>query len=479
MPFPSARESTPIRPSQHKLPPGPSLLNPWKSNFAVQRDLLHFLNTLMQAYGDTVRFRLALWPAYLLNRPEDVKVVLQTKSHLYDKDVLFFRMLRPWLGNGLVTNLKPESWVRQRRLIQPAFHKDRIATFDTIMTRETVEVLQRWETNDEENQPFSMLREMQRLTLRIASRALFGSDLSQQLDLFNQALIEVNEFFSGYLRFPFPPLSVPTPGHQRFWRASRFMDSVVYDLMARRLQTHEERQDLLSLLLQAKDEETGEAMSQQQVRDEALTLLLAGYETTATVLAWLWCLLAQHPRVEERLNRELDDVLAGRLPAGTDLPRLPYLQMILEETLRLYPSGWLEMRRAREADELGGYYVPKNTILVWSPYLLHRHPDFWEQPERFDPERRDRSAPSQRQARGADAWVPFGNGPHRCIGQHFAMTEMALVVATLAQHYRFLLAPGYQPEPEPFITLGARHGMPMIKERRETSTLTAASHPTP
>jgi cytochrome P450 len=461
MPF-----SSMFRPYRGKLPPGPPAFQPWKSNFAVQHDLLFFLNTLIQTYGDTVRFQLAFWPAYLLNSPEDVKRVLQTNSHKYDKDVLFFRMLRPWLGNGLVTNLEPASWLRQRRLLQPAFHKSHIAAFDTIMTTETVEMLQRWDMDNEEGRPLPLLQEMQRLTLRIASRTLFGSDFSQYLDPFNQALIEVNEFFLSYLRFPFPPLSFPMPRHKRFWQAKRFMDSVIYEMIAHRRQTHEGRKDLLSLLLQAKDEETGEQMSQQQVHDEALTLLAAGYETTATVLTWLWCLLAQHPQVEERLHRELDDVLAGRLPTGADLPRLVYLRLILEETLRLYPSGWLEMRKAREADELGGYTVPKNTILIWSPYLLHRHPDFWEQPERFDPERANLPTSSRQQAREADTWIPFGNGPHRCIGQHFAMMEMTLLVATIAQRYRLLLAPGYRPEIEPFITLGARQGLPVLKQRR-------------
>src|SRR5712691_10595856 len=345
MSLPSATERTPIPSAQHKQPPGPSLFRPSQSNFAVQRDLLSFLKTLVQRYGDTVQFRLAIWPAYLLNRPEDVKVVLQARSHNYDKDVLFFSMLRPLLWNGLVTNLKHESWLRQRRLIQPAFHKDRIATFGTTMTTETLEVLERWATSETASKPFPMLPTMQHLTLRIASRSLFGSDLSQLLDPFNQALIDANEFFVGYLRFPFPPLHVPTPRHNRFWRASRFMDGVIYDIIAQRLQKYEEREDLLALLLQLKDEETGEKMSQQQVRDEALTLLLAGYETTATVLSWLWCLLAQHPAVEQRLHRELDDVLAGRTPTVADLPQLPYLRMIIEETLRLYPAGWLEMSR--------------------------------------------------------------------------------------------------------------------------------------
>ncbi len=261
-----------------------------------------------------------------------------------------------------------------------------------------------------------------------------------------------------YVFHPFPPLSVPTPRNLRMQRTIHTLDQLVYRMIAERRSRETERDDLLSMLLSAQDEETGQGMNDRQVRDEVMTLLLAGHETTANTLTWTWYLLSQSPEVERRLHAELNEVLDGRVPTVADLPELKYTRMVIEEALRLYPPTPLLSRKAIAGDEVQGYPIAANSMIMISPYAVHRHPALWEEPERFDPER---FTPERAAARSAYAYFPFGGGPRICIGNNFAMMEAQLILSTVAQRYQLRLIPGHPVEPQMVVTLRPRYGLPM------------------
>ncbi|MDP3767798.1 MAG: cytochrome P450, partial [Dehalococcoidia bacterium] len=255
----------------------------------------------------------------------------------------------------------------------------------------------------------------------------------------------------------------PTPTNLRFRRAMRTLDDIVYGMIEARRNNGADKDDLLSMLLEARDEETGEGMSDKQLRDEVFTMFTAGHETTAAALAWTWYLLSQHPEAEGRLHNELGSVLSGRTPGLDDLQRLPYTRMVIEETLRLYPPVWSIGRMALREDTVLGYRIPAKGQVLLSSYVTHRHPEFWDEPERFDPER---FAPERAASRPRYAYFPFGGGPRQCIGNEFAMMEAQLALATLAQRYRLRLVPGQVVEPEPAVTLRPRHGVMVTVEAR-------------
>ncbi len=326
------------------------------------------------------------------------------------------------------------------------------------MTDATVAMLERWQARSDTGTPLQMEEEMVRLTLWIVGQALFSLDLSQETSTVGPAVTTVLELLADYVFRPFPPLSVPTPRNRRLHLAIHALDQVVYRIIAERRMLPTDTGDLLSMLLLAQDEETGQGMNDRQVRDEVLTLLLAGHETTANTLTWTWYLLSEYPEVERRLQAELNDVLGGRVPTVDDLPNLKYTRMVLEEALRLYPAAPLLSRKAVAADELKGCHVPANSMIMISPYAMHRHPAFWEEPERFEPER---SA-----TRPAYTYFPFGGGPRMCIGNHFAMMEAQLILSTVAQRYQARLVPGHQVEPQMSVTLRPRYGLPMTLQPR-------------
>ena len=445
-----------------KTIPGPRSLNALKAVLAFQHNPLQFLAELQKCYGDIAQFRLATWPIVFISHPDYIKHVLQDNHRNYDKDVLFFQLGRSIAGNGLVTTVGGDGWLRQRRLVQPAFHRQRIAALGTLMTSTTEVMLQQWDTYARERQVFDVAEEMTNLTLQIVSKSLFNVDVGVKDNRFHQAFSQANAFLIDYMLMPFPPLFMPTPRNRRFWQAIKTMDAFVYEIIQNRRQLQVDLGDFLSVLLKAVDED-GQGMDEKQLRDEIVTLLVAGHETSANVLAWAWCLLAQHPEIEERLHAELDQVLSGRIPTTDDLPRLPFTRMILEETMRLYPPGWLLMRRAIEDDEIGGYSIASHTSIAWSAYLSHRHPDFWEKPEHFYP---DHFSAELTAKRPRHAYMPFSTGPRTCLGNSFAMTEMPLLLAMIAQRYRVSLASGYHVELEPLLTLRPKNGVHVSLEHR-------------
>lgn len=458
--MPNVQTARPMAPSRRgKLqPPGPGGYRLLASARSIQRDPLQFLTELTRTYGDIAFIRFLVWPVYVVNHPDFIKQVLQEHHRSYNKDNFDYRLLRPLLGKGLLTN-DGASWLQQRRLIQPTFHRQRLAAFGSPMIEATLAMLERWERCAERGEVLDVASEMMRLTLRIIGQALFSLDLSTQVTTVGQALRSANDYLSA----PFPPLFVPTPRNRRLQTALRRLDALVYDLITARRQSQQDTPDLLSLLLAVRDEQTGEGMNDRQIRDEVITLLLAGHETTAVALCWTWYLLAQHQECEQRLHAEVDAVLGGRLPTVEDLPHLPYSRMVLEEALRLYPPAWSFSRNALADDELGGYHLKAGSIVLLCPYTTHRHPAFWELPEVFDPLR---FTPERVAARPHYAYFPFGGGPRLCIGSAFAMMEAQLILTAVAQRYRLCLGTDARIEPEPLITLRPRGGIPMLLKPR-------------
>jgi cytochrome P450 len=428
-----------------------------------RRDPLRVFAELNEEFGHVVRMK-GLWTAYQLTHPRDIEHVLQTNSQNYRKGRQY-REFRTSIGNGLLIS-DGEFWRRQRRLAQPAFHRQRINAFGQTMVESAESLLVRWQTLEAAGEPFNVVAEMMRLTLRIVGLTIFGTDLSGDTEHIARSLDIARAHAIRRMWQPVKlPVWFPTRSNRVFLRAIRASEQVIYRMIDARRRGEVETDDLLSLLMRARDEETGEAMSDEQLRAEAATMLTAGHETTALALSWTWYLLAEHPEAEARLHAELDAVLeGGRPPTVEDLPRLPYTRMVVEEVLRLYPPAWVVGRTAIDDDEAGGYRIEAKSEVVMCLYVTHRHPEFWDDPGAFDPER---FLPERVAARPRYAYFPFGGGPRQCIGNNFALMEIQLVLATLARRYRLRLAPGRQQvEPEASITLHPRRGIRMTLEAR-------------
>jgi cytochrome P450 len=344
--------------------------------------------------------------------------------------------------------------------MQPAFHRDRIAGYGNLMVGYADRMRHAWT----DNATLDIAREMNRLTLSIVGKTLFDVDVDQQAAAVGEALTAVMESFWMTL-LPFAQLleRLPVPTLRRARMARARLDAIIYRMIADRRASGRDHGDLLSMLLAAQDEDDGGGMTDRQVRDEAMTIFLAGHETTANALTWTWYLLSTAPDVEARLHAEVDRVLQGRLPAVGDLASLPYVERVVTESMRLYPPAWIIGRRAIDAYHLGEYLVPPRSILVMSPYVMHRDGRFYSDPERFDP---GRWTPEFRTALPKFAYFPFGGGPRQCIGESFAWMELILVVAAISQRWRLRLVPNHPVVPQPLITLRTKHGMRMTVERR-------------
>lgn len=434
------------------------------SLFDMQRDPLGFGLRVAQEYGDVVRMKIMGEEGIVLHSPQDIQHVLQTNSRNYSKQTMDYQLLRPLVGNGLLTS-DGDFWLRQRRLMQPAFHRQRIAALADMMVEATLAMLETWEPAIERGEVIAVDQEMARLTLTIVGRALLSFDLGDEANEFGRAFRQANARFGFNNFFSVLLPQLPTRSNRQFKRALRVMDAVVQEIIEerRRQGAGAAPDDLLSLLMEAVDEETGESMTDQQLRDEVMTILLAGHETTANALTWTFYLLSQHPQEAERLYAEVDQVLAGRPPTFEDLGRLTFARQVFQEALRLYPPAWSIARRSIEADVLGGYAIPGGTIVHINIYALHHNPRYWEEPERFWPDRFDEA---RSQGRHRFAFIPFSAGPRKCIGDQFAMTEGLLILATVAQRVALDLAPGHPVAPLPLITLTPKHGMRMIPRRR-------------
>ncbi len=440
-----------------KTPRGPKGVPVLGSVRQMQRDSLGFMLRAGR-YGDVALMRLLLWDHYLVSHPSGVKRVLQENNKNYTKDVLDYNLLKAALGNGLLTN-EGDSWLTQRRLMQPAFHRQRLSGFGEMMVDNTVGMLDdRWKRAEQRGRPVDVSVEMHHLTLRIVGMALFGRDMGGEVDQVGDALTRAQRRMTEQFYLPFLPFWVPTPGHLDFHDAVGKLDEVVYKVIGERREKRGEHRDLLDMLLTARDADTGEGMDDKQVRDEVLTLMLAGHETTANALTWTWYLLSKNPGPARKMREELDRVLGGRTPTMADIPSLAYTRMVLDEAMRLYPPAYAITRRAVEEDEIQGYRIPAGATVMVSPFVTHHHRGFWDNPEGFDPER---FAPEREKSRHPYAYFPFGGGPRLCIGNNFALMEGVLILAAIGQRYRLDLVPGHPVEVEPLITLRAKYGMRM------------------
>jgi len=445
----------------HTLPPGPRGWPVLGMLPAIRRDPVGVFMRGALRFGDVVYFRIGPRRGYLLTNPEDVRHVLQDNARNYHKSPLYDK-LRLFLGNGLLTS-EDDLWLRQRRIAQPAFHRQRVTALAGVMGEAARDAAARWQPFAAAGQPVDVDEEMMRLTRTVVVRALLGADLGPFTSTIDQAWAIVNQHVGeSFWSLGFTD-GWPTQRNRRFQAARAVLRGAVDHVITERRRNPSDSDDLLSMLMSARDEETGEAMTDEQLRVEVTTFLLAGQETTSLALTWTWYLLSQNPRARQRLEDELDAMLDGRPPEYPDLAHLPYLRMVIDEAMRLYPPAWGFSRQALADDRLGGFQLPRGWLAFVIPYVLHRLPAFWRDPDAFDPER---FSPERSADRPKFAYIPFGAGPRQCIGNQFALIETQLIVATLAQAYRLQLVPRHSAEPWPLITLRPRYGMPMIIERR-------------
>ncbi len=405
-------------------------------------------------HGDVVKFRFAWLDYHLLVAPAAAHRVLVENAKAYHKSPNYAG-LKVMLGEGLLTS-EGEHWRRQRRLAQPAFHRDKIAGFVATMAACTEDMLARWER--EASDVRDVHAEMMRLTLRIVGKTLLSADLEADAKQFGEALNVAIQWANQYVEsiVRVPPW-VPTPKNLRFRSAQRTIERVVMRVVDERRSSGAHEEDLLSMLMSATDESSGERMSDKQLKDELLTLTLAGHETTANALSFTFDLLSRHPASLRRLREEAAAVLKGRPPTLEDLPRMPYTKAVIEESLRLYPPAWVFERMALEDDEVLGIPIPKGSVVAVSPWVTHRSPTAFRNPEGFDPERFLEPDPSRHKL----AYIPFGAGPRTCIGNVFALTEMQVILPIIVQRASLERLPGYEVELDPSVTLRPKNGLPM------------------
>lgn len=414
-------------------PPGPEGLPLVGSIFRInpKRNILFNFIDLWRDFGDLCHVKLGPLHLYLVVKPEHVHHVLVRNPDNYIKGNGYngFRLL---VGQGLVTS-DGDLWRQQRRLMQPSFTPRATAQFVDVMVNAIERTVDRWEDAALTNQPLHIDDEMARLTMSVISQTIFGVDLGAESGVVSQAFHEAFAFVTARTMSAFaPPLAWPLPSHRRFRRNRRLIDDFVQSQIAKGRQ-RDSQDSLLAILLQATDEATGQRMSDEQVRDEVVTLFLAGFETTARSLTWGWYLLDQHPEVVQRLEAEVDAALGKRPPTLADLAALPYARMVVDEILRLYPPAGMLARQVVAEDVIDGYRIPGNSIVMLIPFMTHRYPGVWENPEAFLPER---FAPEQASQRPKSAYIPFSGGARICLGNHFALAEMVFTYAMLIARYR-------------------------------------------
>ncbi len=425
------------------------------------------IRTFLEAadrYGDIVHLKAGPYHGYLLSDPPDIKHVLQDNARNYHKSPLYDR-LKDGLGRGLLTS-EDSFWLRQRRLAQPAFHRQRLVAMADVMSECAQQALDRWEHAAARGAAIDLVAEMMSLTQAIVVRTMFSTDLGPAAETVNRTWPIVNQRIGETFWATKLETKLPLPANRRFWRALHELETVVYRIIAERRRSGRDQPDLLSVFLAARDEDSGEGMTDRQLRDEVMTMLLAGHETTSLALSWTYYLLSRHPDAEQRLTDEVDRVVGRARPAFAHLEHLVFTRRVLEESMRLYPPAWGFSRLALADDEVGGYPIRKGSIVFLIPFVVHRRPRLWPEPERYDP---DRFTPDREAARPKFAYFPFGGGPRVCIGNQFAMAEAQLIVAAIAQRFRIRLSPGLEIRPEPLITLRPAPGI--------RATLTARTAP--
>jgi len=445
--------------SQAPGPKGLPLIGPIRE---IRDDPLGFSVRMARTYGEITQFNLGPNRVFMLNRPEFFQHVLVDNYRNYHKSK-FYKAVGPIFGNGLVTS-DGETWKRQRQLAQPAFHRQRIADLAAGMAEEIHVMLDQWDVAAQSGQSIDTLALCMELALGNITRAMFGSDVRAQFDTINSSIGTILRRAENQIWSALPvPYWMPTPANIGAWRAAKRLDRIVDALIAERDGDNDERGDLLSMLLTARYPDTGEAMPHEQLRDEVRTILIAGHETVGSTAGFITYLVSKHPDIERRMVSEIDSALNGTRPTFEDLPKLKYTNMIVREALRLYPSAWTISRQALEDDRIGPYDIRKGSTIMLSPYVMHRNPKYWNNPEAFIPER---FTPEEIERRPKHSYVPFGGGPRGCIGDHFALTELTLLTAMIYQRFTLQVEPGYQLRPEPMISLRPVGGVAMHVQRR-------------
>jgi cytochrome P450 len=443
-------------PTPAKLPPGPSSKS-WTGTFKeYSRDPLGYLQKLSTEYGDIVTMRYYNLRFYLVNHPDFIEEVLVTHNRKFIKGRVL-RANKRLFGNGLLTS-EGDFWLRQRRLAQPAFHRGRVGSYADSMVRYTERLIADWKSGEERN----VHAEMMRLTLQIVAKTLFDADVEGDAARVGIALEAIMELNSDFRKLMLTPSWLPIPRNIRAAAATRRLDKIIFRFIAQRRANPADKGDLLSMLLAAQDDD-GTQMTDRQLRDEVITIFLAGHETTANALSWTWLLLSQNPAAEAKLHAELDAVLGGRTPSLDDLPNLRYAGNVVTESLRLYPPAWGMARLAIEDVEIGGYLIPKGCGVSLAQWIVHRDPRWFDSPETFHPERWEGDL-MKRLPRFA--YFPFGGGPRQCIGSNFALMEATLLLAAIAQKFRVRVIPEQAIVPMPTITLRPRYGIRAVLEAR-------------
>lgn len=435
--------------------PGPRGLPILGSLLSLVREPVSFFMDASRNYGSIVPIRLGLNTALLLNTPDQIEHVLQRNYRNYPKARLVSK-LKPIMGEGLLT-ADGEHWASQRRLIQPAFHRRKIESLFEAMHSVIRERSRNWDEAAQTGTPFDLAREMTATTVSVVVRTMFGADIGDRVRTAIRC-IEFLQVETPKRVFSLTPLRewVPNPAKARFDRALSDLEGIVYDIIRQRRETPSDRDDLLSLLMEATDADTNERMGDRQLRDEVMTMFAAGHETTSNAMTWTFALLAQHPDIRAALLDEIDELLDGGDPSMDDLARMPRTTAVINEALRLYPPIWWTSRVAAADDEIDGYRIPKGTIVLVCPWTIHRHPAVWDAADEFRPWR---FLPENSRGRHKFAFLPFGAGPRVCIGSGFAMMEMKLILAHLLPRFEIEQIEQTQLELGPYLTLKPRDGL--------------------
>jgi cytochrome P450 len=423
----------------------------------MRKDVLKFMLNVRNEFGDVARVRIGPITMHLISHPKDIKYILASQKN-YNKDHRVSKMIGMISGESMLVT-SGDVWKKRRRLMQPSFHPNQFDHFVTLMANTAVEAVARWRKRSHSTDVMDMDFEMMALTYTIVEKAFFSTSPGNDLNEIGIAMTTVLDHVYRRMENPFsPPQFVPTPANLRFTKHLDILNTHVYEL----IEEHKNKDtydDLLAILIAARDEETREALSSEELRNEAITLMMAGHETTANSLMWFWYVLSQHPDVTIKVYDEIERVLAGRTPTVADLSNLTYTWMVYQETLRLYPPIWGIIRRVLSDDDIQGYFIPKDSQIIISPYVTHRHPDFWTNPETLDPER---FHPDRVNDIDKHLYMPFGAGPRFCLGYHFAKLEALTIIATLVQRCHFDLVKDHPVVLNPGVALRAKHGIKMM-----------------
>ncbi len=452
--------------STYRFPPGLHKNLLW---FALRKfrpaNPIHLFQHLAQAYGDIAHYKIGWHHIVFLNHPDYIReiLVVQNDNFIKERTVQRSKML---LGEGMITAEGAEQCA-QRRAAQPAFHRQRIPEYATTMVREAARARETWRAGEQRDIALDMMH----LTLNVVAQTLFATDLRDEVDELADAINRIMGLYNFLVMLPAAEwlVHVRPPGLAAFVRARRRIDAVVYRMIEAHRRQGTGGGSLLDLMIAASPDRSAD--SERSLRDQVITIFLAGYETVANALAWTWYLLSQNPECERRFHEEIDRELQGRLPGLDDIPSLQYVEMVMAESMRLYPPAWAMGRYARQDFQLGEYFLPAKTTILMSQFITHRDSRFFRDPLRFDPER---FTPEDKSRRTKFVYFPFGAGPRQCIGESFAWMEGVLLLATLAQRWRLKLVPGHRIEPEPLITLRPKYGLRMEIERRTADRQTAA-----